>query len=571
MNPQKLVSSTLCLLRLIALLACLHVSVLAQTASFTPRADNPTGHSTITGRAVYDDTGRPARRVPVMLFSKDNQAESRKAVTNADGEFSFKNVSAGDYRVVMGFSGHTNGFSWSNLEKRTGVEVSVDGSSTTNVQVKAERGASITGKVTYPDGEAAVGAQVNVFMKVGKQWTHAPFVASGAETDDRGVFRIYPLQPGEYIVSVMEQSLVIEERDGGTMETVGNKSINPYYFSDASSMKNARVIQVESGRETSNIDLTLAERATYQVAGSVTVSGKPLAGVYLRLDPHDEGLSGPTLTRPYGISTRADKDGRWTFKDVPDGFYDVRIDPITFDGRQMAWNKFLAQRQEVTIAGADVLDVVIALTEGGRISGTIVVEGNKPLPASLNISSERIEPNKSYGYVSSRSVDVDAKGAFLLEGIAPGENTLSVRSEKQYFVKSITWNNRDLLRQTLKVEEGREVKGVVVVLSQEVGRLSGHIVTRQNGKPMSKAFVVLLPLEEAKWSRRDALVGGEADSAGAFSVSGPPGEYLLIVVPADLSRSMKSLDDIRKMAPKATRVTLKTAPQSEVEIVAPPE
>jgi len=43
----------------------------------------------------------------------------------------------------------------------------------------------------------------------------------------RGIYRIYPLQPGEYVLSVIEQSLVMEEREGGMMQTVGNNHSTP--------------------------------------------------------------------------------------------------------------------------------------------------------------------------------------------------------------------------------------------------------------------------------------------------------------------------------------------------------
>src|SRR6266850_8264587 len=44
MNPRSPIRSTVHLLALIALLACLTVRVLAQTTTFTPNVDNPTGH-----------------------------------------------------------------------------------------------------------------------------------------------------------------------------------------------------------------------------------------------------------------------------------------------------------------------------------------------------------------------------------------------------------------------------------------------------------------------------------------------------------------------------------------------
>src|SRR6185295_20285472 len=101
MDMRKVVPLKLGFLTLVVSIWCLTVSVLAQTSTFNPKADNPTGHSTVTGRAVYEDTGRPVRRAPVILLSTGGQAGTRSSVTNADGEFSFKNVSSGDYRVVV--------------------------------------------------------------------------------------------------------------------------------------------------------------------------------------------------------------------------------------------------------------------------------------------------------------------------------------------------------------------------------------------------------------------------------------------------------------------------------------
>jgi hypothetical protein len=86
------------------------------------------------------------------------------------------------------------GFPRIDSNKRKATEVTVDGTSSAETVVSAERGGVITGKITYPDGEPAVGAQINVFMKEGKRWSHAQFVSSGAQTDDRGIYRIYPLE-----------------------------------------------------------------------------------------------------------------------------------------------------------------------------------------------------------------------------------------------------------------------------------------------------------------------------------------------------------------------------------------
>jgi Carboxypeptidase regulatory-like domain len=570
MKTAKRIFLATALVALVATLGSFAAGTLAQGTA-------PVGHSTIHGRAIYEDTERPVRRAAVLLFADEDPGQSRTVVTDGRGEFIFKNIPAGHYHVVVDFPGYLNGFPQIDLKKRKATDVSVDGNSSAEITVRTERGGAITGKVTYPDGEPAVGAQVNVLIKNGKQWSHAPFVSAGAQTDDRGIYRIYPLQPGEYVVSVIEQSLLIEEREGGTMQTVGNKSLNPYYYSDAASIKTATIIQVDAGREVNNINLTLADRPTYHVAGTISASGKPLAGAYLRLGPHDEGLSGPTQMRPYGLAARADQDGRWSFNDIPDGTYDVELDPTADDlvtrssqnGPVRTQRRFVGRRQQVTVAGADVLDVAMSLSEGGRISGTIVVEGDKPLPHSTEVRSKLLATAGSQDDTAGVNVDGASKGSFLIEGVPTGENYLIVRVfDRNYFVKSMMWNGRDLLRQTLKVQEGNEVKDVRIILSRDVGTLTGHIVLGQNKQPLVRGFFRLIPADEVRWNRSDAFVFGQTDNQGAFNVTGAPGEYILITLAPGDNRDM-SIDEFRSRAAEAPHVMLKVGELSSAEVVVP--
>jgi hypothetical protein len=296
------------------------------------------GESTIRGRAIYDDTDKPARRAPVILLSATMKIH-RMTVTDSNGDFIFKNVPGGIYRLAVDFSGRTNGFPAGDLDRNAGVEITVDGTSPAEVKLRAIRGASITGRVTYPDGEPVVGAQINVFRRMNNRWSHVAIVAAGAETDDRGVFRIYPLRAGEYAISAIEQSLAVEERDEGTVHTVENKSLNPYFYQDAVNLKNATIIQVEQGREISSINITLTERATYELSGNVMVNEKPLPEAFLRLSPNDDKLGGPILMRPFGRSTRADKDGNWSFKGIPDGSYIIELDPTWWSSTASGYQK----------------------------------------------------------------------------------------------------------------------------------------------------------------------------------------------------------------------------------------
>jgi hypothetical protein len=125
-------------------------SVKAQTTA-------PASQSTIHGRAIYQDTERPIRRASVVLISDAGSSESRSTVTDSRGEFTYKNVPAGRYYVIVNSPGYLNGFPQIDLNKRKATEVTVDGTSSAEMVVHAERGGVITGKITYPDGEPAIG------------------------------------------------------------------------------------------------------------------------------------------------------------------------------------------------------------------------------------------------------------------------------------------------------------------------------------------------------------------------------------------------------------------------------
>src|SRR4030095_15022268 len=133
---------------LLALFAWSTASVSAQ-ATFTERTKDNRGDATISGKAVYNDTDKPIRRVRVLLVPQNvEQREVRTAGTDGNGEFTFKNVVAGDYRIVVDFAGRVNGSP--NINKDVGTPVSVAASSSAEVRNRALSCASISGQVGYP-------------------------------------------------------------------------------------------------------------------------------------------------------------------------------------------------------------------------------------------------------------------------------------------------------------------------------------------------------------------------------------------------------------------------------------
>ena len=536
----------------------------AQTSTVNSEPKMPKGGSTIRGNAIYDDTEKPARRLIVMLMPGSGRTMSQKmAVTDGKGDFVFKNIPAGSYRIIASFPGRTNGSPVSEIDLTKAIEVTTDGSSSHDVKIRAFRGGSITGRITYPDGEPVIGAQVSVYRRDGNRWSYAAISTGGAETNDRGIFRLYPLLAGEYAVSAIEQGMVTQVVDDHTIQTTGNNSINPYFYQNGSNLKTATIIQVEPGSEVSNINLTLTERATYEVSGTITANNKPVQGISLTLNSDDGGLGGPTLTKPWGPVVTSDNEGRWSFKGIPDGLYKIELRSFGSEGERTS--KYMSVQQQVTVVGDDVSGIVLNLTEGAKISGTLTVEGGKPLPQYYNFN---IESASNSSAPSRYSRQTYSDGSFSITGIAEGAIFLGLSVARGYFVKSLTYKGRDLRRQQLNVEAGQELTGVTAILSTDVGSLQGRVVSSQTTKALPSTVLVLLPVDETLWIGRHVLVTGVTDIDGNFKVSGAPGDYRIAVIPSD-PRRFDSFETLKDLARKAQRVSMNTTPQELVEIAVP--
>ena len=64
----------------------------------------PVAQSIVKGRAVYEDTGQPAQRERIQLVAPELLTAHRgripTAITDENGEFSFRGIGAGEYYIV---------------------------------------------------------------------------------------------------------------------------------------------------------------------------------------------------------------------------------------------------------------------------------------------------------------------------------------------------------------------------------------------------------------------------------------------------------------------------------------
>ena len=166
-----------------------------------PGEDPLKGTATLRGYVVAADTGSPLRRALVRAFSADGRGTGM-ALTDAQGRFEIKELIAGRYNMNVTKAGYVIMSYGQRRPEQQGTMLDIlDGQLVEKIAFSLPRGGVLTGSIVDEFGEPVAGAQVsaNRFRYVNGARRLTP--SGNGSSDDRGIYRIYGLAPGEYYVS----------------------------------------------------------------------------------------------------------------------------------------------------------------------------------------------------------------------------------------------------------------------------------------------------------------------------------------------------------------------------------
>src|SRR6185295_7452204 len=226
-------------------------------------------------------------------------------------------------------------------------------------------------------------------------------------TDDQGRYKVRGLAKGEYTVSASPPA-----KEGESRNYQGSPGAT--YFPSTSLLKNSPPVAVLPDADTANVDVTLIARMLRSLAGTVRVRGdnRPVTTARLRLsarhitDPASDTSKAALAENPMSTyMSSTDKSGRWSFSNVPDGSYLLSVEPK--QGEPVT-PRFVQIEQEVTVNGSDIEDLLIEVSEGARLSGSVVLESNGTQPQHISVDALAYQPH------AHSSVAVDEAGKFTL-------------------------------------------------------------------------------------------------------------------------------------------------------------
>jgi len=573
-------------LRVPSVLVVLTAAAFGQTPP--PRDTRPVVAGPPAGIAgvVVSDEGRPRplRRARVTVTGPTLQIP-RTAITRDDGTFELGGLPAGRYTLTAQKEAYVTMTHGAARPARPGRPVVLTPGERRSLTVALPRGAVITGTITDADGQPAQGVQMTASARRTATAMGVPRYAAAVNpvaTDDRGVYRIYGLPAGAYVVAATPQQRAgsVPVGEVRTMSAAGPSARGvtptPVFFPGATDVARASPVTVTTGEERTGIDMQLQYVPLATVSGTVQVA---------------PGMTPPIITlarlgEMAGESvpiSRGDADGRFTFTSVRPGQYMLigrsgQASPVTTSGSPLIvppgpiqWSS-----AEVTVDGDDVLNVALSALPPITVAGRLAFEGARAAPELGSIRLPLPFAGQTIGsyQASLPQIQLEAGGRFVLSGILPGVYRFAAQNQPLqgirapiggWWLKSIVVNGRDILDAPLDIRQGTD--DAVATFTDQVSEISGTVKDAQ-GAAASDLFVVLFGADRASWffnSRRVAAV--RVDAEGRFAIRNlPPGEYRAIAA-ADLEQN-EWFDPavLERFTPAATPIAIAGAEKKTIEL-----
>jgi hypothetical protein len=346
----------------------LQIAVLASLFPMTCAAQQgarPEPVGTVTGHVTCSDTQRPARLAAVKLVRVPAKADIKpdsdkgpggdaapvagnSVETSLDGSYTIRKVKPGQYYLVVDKEGYLiplAQFSAKDLaatddETRSRVAkvvhpITVEGDHTVQEDVVIDRGASVSGAVTYDDGTPASGIGINLLTKdkdgkwvEGKFSRYRGFYDLFGRTDDTGQYRISGLPAGEYAT---EANLSLSDHETSSGPMPGNPEVTvqfemqktrfslPLYSGDVLRKTNAVAYKLGTGEVRAGSNLVFPLAKLHKVGGQVLAKdGHAVNGGDVKLlwaDDQTEMTEAPVLY----------DDAAFHLEFVPEGEFTLQV------------------------------------------------------------------------------------------------------------------------------------------------------------------------------------------------------------------------------------------------------
>ena len=483
--------------------------------------------------SVVNESGQPLANVEVLVRPVRGEGlPITNLTTNREGAFKVNGLAPGSYTVNASIPAYIP------KSPPSHPVVQNTGDSVTLVFIK---GGVITGTVTNLKGDPIVAIAIRVEMVVDESGRSAPGGYSyESVTDDRGVYRVYGLPSGTYIV-------VADGAPNYSPTGVNAFAIDMPTYAPSSSREAADEIRVRVGEETSGVDIRYRGERGSTISGIVKEARTSNRGFSVSLTSLAE--KGPRWDNYF-----RDPNGEFAFEGIPDGEY-LLVATAYWNDRDRGMSESIV----LNVRGADIEGVELTAAASASISGTVVL---KELKEPVADCTDKRQPQFSETTVTAwhrvtqggkkkprfvwRAVRgseyPNSQGNLTLRDLAASDYYFGVRLPgQQWYLQSIAFvpaapggKPTDATRSWTTVKPGDQLSGLTFTLTQGAALVRGEITLGEGQTLPDKLSVYLVPAEAAQAEEPLRYFAAPVSTAGNFWLSNvTPGRYWMLVQPGN--------------------------------------
>jgi hypothetical protein len=431
----------------------------------------------LSGTVTNAATGEPIRRALAHV----NGPVQLATFTGPDGRFQLTGVPQGQASVTAekpGFFDEQALHPGSYTPQNTAVNV---GPGTNELHLQLTPEAKIRGRVVDPDGEPIDNVQVQLVTREILEGRKQLQMGMMASTDDRGIYRIEGLTPGQYFIRTLARPVF------STFGAVPRNAYAPQYYPNSPDLASAQSVELKPG-EQAEADFTLHPAPTSNISG---IAAGAQNGLSISFEGSDHEQT-PANYLQFDPAT-----GKFVLGMVPSGSWTLR-----FSSNDAQGNTYYAE-QNIDVNGTDVAGLHVLLQPAPAIpvivnhtaaiaSTSSTGEGSPPanqgpgvqvqlLPAD-NASNERFYAGPGPGG--------DPQGPLSIQGVHPGNYKVVAQAFGPECVESVSAGNVDVMHNDLLISPGSQPPPITVSLRNNCATLSGTVHAELQNAP---AFVILVP------------------------------------------------------------------------------
>jgi hypothetical protein len=577
-----------------------------------------TGTGMIVGQVVDASTGKPVPEPNVFYLVRMTGPVGRGSVLgttivgDAQGRFVLANLAPGQITVSATKTGYAPA---SPNSQSKSIDLG-DGEHVLNLKMRLVKFGSVSGVVRDDAGDPVVGTTM-IAMRRGMsngrpQWS----LFRGAVSDDRGMFRITNLPPGDYYVCaclhdpipldpVLLSTLATEPVQllgvaaraltvGADVATLDRtlKTMPPTFFPSGSTIARASRITIASAEDRVGVDIAIQPVRAARVSGTIAGATSPISASSLRLTPAGESDDALGVVQIPPIVVQP--DGRFDFANVPPGSYVLHVISNSFaaDGPSGAAMSLLGPRgqpqpagrsmggtpssdpplwanESISVPEEGLTGLVVTLQPSIRATGRVQYIGNSPPPTAQALANSGVIFNS---LATDRSQMPGAAGvgrftpdgSFTIPGMIPGRYSMSGQLggfPGYSFLKSVVVNGADVTDLGFDVESGGAVDILVTYTDAQSPTLAASVTpVPQPGADDLAALI--FPADRKYWAdpaaaSRRFLVRVFGNTGTFAPTTLPPGEYFVAAVTDTQTvdwQDAKRLDQLSKTAAHVTIV-----------------